>query len=194
MAYIKFDLERHKEFLLEPEGKCFLVHLASTIDDCETLENIIEFKHTPQCVLAVILERFTKSENAKWFDNVRGYYVLQSIAKDTRTDALMLKMLYEHINEVYNYYLNNESSYPCVLMDTIVCIAANENVSEELMRKLLDSENHAIEEAIASNKKISNNLLIQIIENTSSDSVKAAALEQVVERLKALDEQPDQDT
>lgn len=182
MNYIKFYLEKHEDFLLSPEGQVFLKEMA-TSDDTETVRGVAACHQSMADLLGFIAKRFVGSEENYKFEALEALEVLATVVDNENTEAETLEMVCTHVLKEISNYAECEDEYKvCVLV--LQKIAVHHNTDEKILRKLLNHMTISFEEYVVLNEGISDELLIEIMEQTKSYDTKAAASGELLKRFK----------
>lgn len=182
MNYIKFYLAKHEDFLLSPEGQAFLKEMA-TSDDTETVRGVAACHQSMADLLGFIAKRFAHSEEKYEFEELEALEVLVTAVDNENTDAETLEMVCTHVLKEISNYAECEDEYKACLL-VLQKIAAHHNTDEKVLRKLLNHMTISFEEYVVQNEGISDELLIEIVEQTESYDTKAAASGELLKRFK----------
>lgn len=178
MNYIKFYLAKHEDFLFSPEGQAFLKEMA-TSDDTETVQGVAACHQSMADLLGVIAKRFVDYK----FEELEALEVLATVVDNENTEAETLEMVCTHVLKEISNYAQCEDEYKvCVLV--LQKIAVHHNTDEKILRKLLNHMTISFEEYVVLNEGISDELLIEIMEQTKSYDTKAAASGELLKRFK----------
>lgn len=183
MKKLEICLKDHSEFLKTKSGQDFLAELAKSKDGA-VLKKVAECQEISIDLLKGILNRIINVKNVMWDDGWNMYRTLTSIANNVAADALILDCICDFVLKHIEAY-PHESRTRDILVDTLKVIGRNTHTGEATFIKLLDSH-IKVKAAVAGNTAISDEFLIQIVENHTEDEVRAAAAKQLAQRFKAL--------
>ena len=190
MPQIILEMNEHKEFFKSELGQAVLNEMAKK-DSLEMLRAVAECNSTSKGTLAYIVKRLTVDERAKYNNDDYAFSIIQSVTGNNVTDTETLDNIYEFAMKLIARYKVGSMPHR-IAMTIFEGLAVHPNTSEEKLRKLV-ADNDSFEQFVVQNPGISDDWLIEIVENSTSQVEKLAAVPQLVRRLKAkLQEQSSQ--
>ncbi|MBQ8042830.1 MAG: hypothetical protein IJ272_01600 [Clostridia bacterium] len=183
MKKFEICLEDLSEFLETKSGQDFLSELAKS-EDTIVLQQVAECPQASTAMLGDMLNRIIIVKNVKWDCDWDKYRTLTSIANNAAADAIILDCLCDFALNEIKFYGYGSRAYDA-LLNALRAIGRNPNAAEATLIKLLGNYT-CVKTAVVENIAISDELLIQIVENHTDTDVRAAAAKQLAQRFKAL--------
>lgn len=182
MPNISFDMNQEKKFFTSDLGQAVLNEMAKS-DSLAILAAVVDCIHTSKEIIAFIVERLTVIEWEKYSNDDMAFAVIARAAENDKTDTETLDKIYDFAMKLIARYQIESTPYN-IAMKIFERLAIHPNTSENNLRKLV-ADNDRFERFIVQNSGISDNWLIEIVESSTSQSEKIAAVPELVRRLKA---------